>query len=110
MAAEYIGMTEPSFKLRYGKHKKSFQHPAYESKTTLAKYVWDQGLNPEPSINWKFLKKCRVYECGMRYCDLCLSEKYHIINNLHKGNLINKRTDAANKCLHRRKKTLKFFE
>ena len=107
--AEYIGMTEPSFKLRYNNHRKSFRHEKYKSETTLSKYVWDEGLNPEPEISWKFLKKCRAYDTGMRCCDLCLSEKEHIIKNLNKGNLINKRTDAANKCLHRRKKTLHFY-
>ena len=71
--AEYIGMTEPSFKLRYGNHKKSFRHETYKSETTLSKYVWDEGLNPEPEISWKFLKKCRTYETGMKCCDLCLS-------------------------------------
>ena len=108
-SAEYVGMTEPPFKLRYGNHKKSFQHEKYKSETTLSSYVWDQGLNPTPNISWKFLKKCRVYEPGMRSCDLCLSEKEHIIKNLKKG-LINKRTDVGNKCLHRRKQTLKFYD
>ena len=102
-------MTEPPFKLRYGNHKKSFIHEEYKSETTLSSYVWDQGLNPTPRITWKFLKKCRAYEPGMRSCDLCLSEKEHIIKNLKKG-LINKRTDVGNKCHHRRKRTLKFYE
>ena len=107
--AEYVGMTEPPFKYRYGNHKKSFLNKDYKSETTLSSYVWDQGLNPTPRITWKFLKKCRVYEPGMRSCDLCLSEKEHIIKNLKKG-LINKRTDVGNKCLHRRKRTLKFYD
>ena len=107
--AEYIGSTEPSFKLRYGNHKKSFRHADYQSETTLSKYVWDQGLNPTPDIEWKFLKKCNVYDIGNSTCDLCLSEKTFIIKNLHQANLINKRTDMGNKCPHMRKKQFKFI-
>ena len=56
--AEYVGCSEPSFKLRYGNHKNSFSHYSYRSETTRFKYVWDQGLNPEPNIIWKFQKRC----------------------------------------------------
>ena len=34
---------------------------SYRSETVLSKYMWYQGLNPEPNISWKFLKKCEVY-------------------------------------------------
>ena len=101
--AEYIGCTEPKFKERYGNHKKSFRHADYKSETTLSKYVWDNGLNPTPNVTWKFLKNCSVYKTGNKSCDLCLSEKFHIIKNLHKKNIINKRTDIGNKCPHKRK-------
>ena len=106
--SEYVGMTEPSFKKRYGNHKKSFKHEVYKSETALSKYVWDQGLNPTPNVAWKFLKKCSVYQPGGKSCDLCLSEKVYIIKNLHKGNCINKRTDTGNKCKHKRYATMMF--
>ena len=108
-SAEYVGMTEPPFKLRYGNHKKSFQHEKYKSETTLSSYVWDQGLNPTPNISWRFLKTCSVYETGRRHCDLCLSEKEFIIRNMNKQNSINKRTDIGNRCPHRRRRTLEFY-
>ena len=101
--AEYIGCTEPKFKERYGNHKKSFRHADYKSETTLSKYVWDNDLNPTPNVTWKFLKNCSVYNTGNKSCDLCLSEKFYIIKNLHKKNIINKRTDIGNKCPHKRK-------
>ena len=101
--AEYVGCTEPSFKLRYANHKKSFNLSAYKNETTLSRYVWDKDLNPNPDVTWTFLKRCSVYEPGVRACDLCLSEKEFIIKNLHKGTLINKRTDIGNKCIHRKK-------
>ena len=97
------------FKLRYGNHKKSFQHEKYKSETTLSSYVWDQGLNPTPNISWRFLKTCSVYETGRRHCDLCLSEKEFIIRNMNKQNSINKRTDIGNRCPHRRRRTLEFY-
>ena len=107
--AEYIGCTEPEFKLRFGNHKKSFRHAAYKSETTLSKYVWNSGSNPSPNIKWKFLKKCSVYQTGNKSCDLCLSEKFFIIKNLHKKTLINKRTDIGNKCLHKHNCYTKLF-
>ena len=88
-------------------HKKSFRLENYKSETTLSKHVWDQQLHPNPNIACKFLQKCDVYDTGRKSCDLCLSEKFHIIKNLHQANLINKRTDIGNKCPHRRKRTLK---
>ena len=106
-SAEYIGSTEPEFKLRYGNHKKSFKHETYKSETTLSKYVWDKNLNPKPNIKWKFLKKCTTYDVGKKSCDLCISEKFFIIKNLHRTSLINKRTDIGNSCPHKRKKTFK---
>lgn len=103
--AVYVGCTEPSFKRRYGNHKKSFKQEKYKSETTLSKYLWDNGLNKTPNIKWKILKKCNTYEIGQKSCDLCLSEKLHIIRNLQNPNLINKRTDIGNKCLHKMKHT-----
>ena len=105
--AQYFGSTEPEFKYRYNNHNKSFRHEKYQSETTLSKYVWDNGLNPEPNVKWKFIKKCSVYENGMKSCDLCLSDKFFIIKNLHNKTLINKRTDIGNRCPHRRKCMLK---
>ena len=108
--AEYIGSTETSFKLRYANHKKSFTHEKYKSETTLSKHIWDKGINPSPVIKWKYLQKCNTYEIGRKSCDLCLSEKYHIIKNLYQPSLINKRTDIGNKCMHKRKMTLSFTQ
>ena len=106
--AEYIGSTEPEFKWRYANHKKSFHHAKYKTETTLSSYVWDNKLNPTPNISWKFLKTCSTYDIGSKTCDLCLSEKFFIIKNLHRVNIINKRTDIGNSCPHRRKKSFRF--
>ena len=64
--AEYIGSTEPEFKLRFNNHNKSFRHNEYKTETTLSKYIWDHALNPAPTMNWKFLKKCSTYDVGKK--------------------------------------------
>ena len=101
--AEYVGSTEGPFKLRYNNHKKSFRHEAYQSETTLSKYIWANGLNPTPEIKWEFIRTCKPIMPGHRNCDLCLSEKMNILKNLQNPRLINKRTDIGNRCPHRKK-------
>ncbi|MCP3849480.1 MAG: hypothetical protein GY694_04465 [Gammaproteobacteria bacterium] len=103
--AVYIGCTESSFKMRFNNHKKSFRQEKYKNETTLSKYLWENNANTTPNIEWKILKKCKTFEKGQTKCDLCLSEKFFIIKNLKKPNLINKRTDIGNKCIHKRKTT-----
>ena len=104
--AEYIGSTAPDFKLRYGNHTKSFKFDKYKNDTTLSAYVWDNALNPNPTIKWKFLRKCKQYAPGQKACDLCLSEKHFILTSLHQTNNLNKRTDLGNKCPHKKWYTL----
>ena len=100
--AKYVGSIESSFKLRYANHKKvSIWQP------TKMRLLCLQGPQPQPWCYMKIPKKCSVYEPGASACDLCMSEKEFIIKNIHKGNLINKCTDIGNKCIHRRKRTLK---
>ena len=105
--AQYIGSTATDFKLRYGNHKKSFNKEAYKNETTLSSYVWENNQNPTPNINWEFLKECQSYAPGQKACDLCLSEKFFIVQNLHRVNNLNKRTDLGNKCPHKKFYTLR---
>ena len=104
--AEYIGSTEPEFKSRYNNHTLSFRTEYKKTATTLSQYIWHNRLNPSPNIKWTILKKCKVYSPGQTNCDLCLSEKMHIIKNLKKTENINKRTDIGNRCPHQRKHSL----
>ena len=103
--AVYIGSTETNFKARYNNHKKSFNHEKYKSETTLSKHLWDNRINKTHNITWKILKQCNTYDIGQKNCDLCLSEKFYIIKNFKSPNLINKRTDIGNKCVHLKKQT-----
>ena len=101
--AEYIGSTELAFKTRYNLHTHSFRHESKRAATTLSQYVWSNNLNPDPAIKWEILKKCLPYEQGRGDCDICLSEKVFIIRNLGNPDCLNKRTDIANRCPHKKK-------
>ena len=103
---QYIGLTENTFKTRYGNHKASLIHESKRSTTQLSQYFWnlkDTGENPSmDSIKWEIVQKSSPYACGSRKCDLCLSEKLQIIINRGQD-LLNKRTEIANKCRHNAK-------
>ena len=99
----YIGSTALSFKERYTSHKSSFTHRHLASSTSLSGYVWelkDQGLLPE--IKWKILKRSSPYTCGMRKCDLCLTEKLMILR-ADSAHVLNRHSELMQKCRHKNK-------
>ena len=103
----YIGMTSNTFKTRYNNHKQSFKSEYKKNTTTLAQYIWNNKLTPSPHIEWKILKRCSVYQPGQRNCNLCISEKQNILNNINNPHNINNRQDFGSRCNHRKKWTLK---
>ena len=97
----YIGMTENTFKTRYTLHKASFKHSTKRKQTELSYLIWtlkDNGT--EYKLTWSIINRARPYQPGKRSCNLCLSEKFHILTGSH---LINRKTEFLNKCPHRRK-------
>ena len=114
----YIGMTENSFKTRYTLHKSSLRHSKNRNQTELSNLIWslnDKGTDYK--LTWKIIGRARPYQQGKRTCNLCLSEKFHILLGSH---LINRKTELLyqrvinkglqchlirlqNKCPHRRK-------
>ena len=104
--AEYIGSTENTFKLRYNNHTKSFRNEQYKNETTLSKFLWDNNIQNTAKIEWTFEKNCKPYTPGATFCDICVSEKSSIIRNLNSVHSLNKRTDIANKCPHKKKHML----
>ena len=79
-------------------------------KKTLSKFIWTNKLNCnsdgemiEPPIQWSILKKSHTYKPGQKHCNLCLSEKLLILQNINKPHNINKRTDLASICIHKHK-------
>ena len=100
-------MTKNEIKQRIVGHRQSFRDRNKKAATTLSAYVWDKGLNmnqqntiTEPNIKWTIVQRCHLYRPGGRTCNLCLSEKFHIIKNTKNRKCINKRQDISAKCSH----------
>ena len=92
----YIGMTENTFKTRYTLHKTSLRHSKNRNQTELSNLIWsltDKGTDYK--LTWKIIDQARPYQPGKRTCNLCLSEKFHILVGSH---LINRKTELLNKC------------
>jgi len=103
----YFGICETTFKLRFANHKKSFSHEKHEKDTELSKYVWEMRRNNiEPIITWSIAKETTGYNAINKTCNLCLSEKFLILNFKDKPNLLNKRNEIVSKCRHQTKFTL----
>ena len=102
--AEYIGVTDNTFKTRYNNHNHSFREEKKKNSTTLSAHIWENNANPAPSVKWELKNKCPKYRPGMKTCQLCLTEKVEIIKNMKKPTSLNKRTDIGNKCTFHVKK------
>jgi hypothetical protein len=99
----YFGATETSFKKRFANHKESFAKESKSSATTLSKHIWDlKGKGLPHSIKWEIVKRCGPYKCGTRRCDLCLSEKYYILE-ADSEHCLNKNSELLQKCRHANK-------
>ena len=97
----YIGMTENTFKTRFTLHKSSLKHSKNRNKTELSNLIWTlKDKNIPYKLTWSIIDQARSYQPGKRTCNLCLSEKYHILVS---PNLINRKSELLNKCPHRRK-------
>ena len=101
----YIGMTGNAFKTRYNLHISSFRLPHKRSTTTLSEHLWtlkDAGVIHK--TEWTILDKAKPCSPATRKCDLCLTEKYHIL--LGKSRLLNRRSEIFGTCPHRKKHLL----
>ena len=101
----YIGLTEHFFKQRFTNHNQSFRHEKYSNSTELSKLIWKlKNSKTNYNITWQILQSSIPYKIGGSKCDLCLSEKLHIINVSYP--IINKRTELISKCRHKNKFTV----
>ena len=121
---EYTGQTI-HFKDRWYQHNNSFNDPKKEltrldkvtkepykvsiaeqieekkNKSELAKYIWSlKEKGKKYAIKWSVAKKARPYKNGMRFCDLCLTEKTLIALSDPDVSL-NKRNEILRKCTHK---------
>ena len=103
---QYVGVTEPTFKLRYNNHTATFRHREKKINSALAGYVWklkDEGR--EYSLKWRILQEHTTYNPTTNACRLCLSEKYTIMHQPELSSL-NQRTEFYTPCFHKQNKLL----
>ena len=110
---QYIGSTSNELKIRYRNHKSSFINEDKKNETALSQYIWNNELNKNeeneivpPNIKWEVIKHCSVYNGNSPFCDLCATEKLHIMKNKNNTSNINHRSDLGSKCIHRNKTKL----
>ena len=99
---KYYGCCTTSFKTRYGNHKQSFLHPQKKSATELSKAYWELKEEEDgrpPDIFWSIVRHARPYNCGTRRCNLCLEEKFTILQ-ADPTTTLNKRSELVAKCRH----------
>ena len=106
---DYIGLSEPPFKLRYANHLTSFRHAKYENSTELSKHVWALKQREEDfDVTWSIVEKARACSSGSRKCGLCLAEKARILST-DPSRRLNKRCEIVSKCRHCNKFSLSNF-
>ena len=99
----YIGLTEGTFKQRYTQHNLTFRNRKYANRTELAKHIWKLKDNKENyKINWSIISSASAYNNISKRCNLCITEKLHIIK-ADKARNLNKRTELISKCRHENK-------
>ena len=108
----YIGITENTWKDRNYKHRNSYNDPNKKNDTRLSKYIWDlkdKGVKmDEINFEWSIIDHATPYINGTRKCNLCLTEKFHIITS--SLDLINKKSELISKCRHENKFYLMNFK
>ena len=77
-----------------------------DSSTELSELIWRlKNSGTDYSVAWKVLQSSIPCKIGGSECDLCLSEKLHIIGASYP--IINKRTELISKCRHKNKFSLR---
>ena len=99
----YNGLTKNTFKSRFYKHRNSFK---YESKTNsikLPKHFWEMKRKciEKATMYWSVIDHAKPYKNGSKRCDLCFTEKCHILTST--VNLVNKRSELVSKCRYENK-------
>ena len=103
----YYGVCETAFKLRYPKHRKTFNSIKYQTDTELPNKYWNIiSANKTSNVSWEILGTHKSYKQSSK---LCLNEKLAIA--LHKDdNMLNKRSEIISKCRHRNKYMLASYD
>ena len=102
----YIGSTN-NFKIRYGRHKQSFNDPNLRTDTALSEFCWrwkDRGLTPK--FRFEVICKAAEYNTKSKKCFLCIKEKIAILKAQEDPDNINSKSELVGHCLHRDKSLL----
>ena len=97
----YLG-TAGDFKQRFYNPQMSFNNEGHSTETTLSKYVWEvkRKLKIVPPLKWYIIKSLPAYSNISKKCQLCLQEKFEILNYPNPNELLNKRSELISKCYH----------
>jgi hypothetical protein len=69
------------------------------NKTELSNHIWKlKENNQDYTIKWSILKHAISYTGGSKRSNLCLEEKFCILKDINKDNLLNKRSEIFGKC------------
>ena len=106
----YIGLTGNTFKSRWNSHKYTLRHEDCTNHTQLSNHFWElknSGVT-EPILSWEIIDRASSYKNGTNNCNLCLTEKFHIITS--KNELVNTRSELISKCRHMNKFIFKNYK
>ena len=95
----YLG-TAGDFKQCFYNHQMSFNNDGHSTDTTLSKSVWEvkRKLKTMPSLKWYIIKSVPAYSNFSKKCQLCLQEKFEILNYPNPNELLNRRSELISKC------------
>ena len=103
----YYGCSEREFKARFYNHNQNFKYRHKSNSTELSKAVWrGKYAGEDPSINWSIMPHPAPYQPSARTCNLCFTEKFHILQ-ADPSTKLNKRSELNSKCQHTNKPKLK---
>ena len=98
----YLGTVEGDFKQRFYNHQMSFNNEGHSTDTTLSRYVWEikNKFKIRPSMERSIIKSVPAYSNISKKCQLCLQQKFEILNYPNPNELLNKRSELISKCSH----------
>ena len=100
---QYIGLSSTPFKQRLANHTASFNNKSKANSTELSKYVWQLKQNQEKYLlQWSIVQRSASYNPITKKCNLCLSEKFHIMA-APQNTCLNKRSELISSCRHKQK-------
>ena len=101
----YYGLTANTFKSRYNRHLQTFRNQDLSNDTKLAEHIWslkNGNRQDRVVVEWEKIENAQALKQGGRICNLCNTEKYHIIMEKDGQKMLNKKTEFVAKCRHER--------